>query len=81
MDWNSGYSALYELQKVDPVSWLDAGSLDFIEGSVTRSVSDLIESANLQMTERIREGWIRVYLKAWRHCASDSPEVRPQFYW
>ena len=58
MDWNSGYSALYELQIVDPVSWLDAGSLDFIEGSVTRSVSDLIESASLQMTEQIREGWI-----------------------
>ena len=64
MDWNSGYSALYELQKVDPVSWLDAGALDFISGKVTRSVSNLIESANLQMTEQVREGWIRVYLKA-----------------
>ena len=73
MDWNSGYSALYELQRVDPVSWLDAGSLDFTSGKVTRSVSDLIESANLQMTERIREGWIRVYLKARQ--AGDGAQV------
>ena len=64
MDWNSGYSALYELQTVDPVSWLDAGPLDFTSGKVTRADSELVESADLQMTDRIREGWIRVYLKA-----------------
>lgn len=64
MDWNSGYSALYELHRVDPVSWLDTGSLDFMSGRINRSDSDLIESADLRMKEQIREGWIRVYLKA-----------------
>ena len=64
MNWNSGYSALYELKTVDPVSWLDTGSLDFTAGKINRTDSDLIESADLTMTERIREGWIRVYLKA-----------------
>lgn len=66
MNWNSGYSALYELKTVDPVSWMDSGSLEFKSGSVRRKDSDLIESADLKMTERVREGWIRVYLKAWQ---------------
>lgn len=64
MDWNSGFSALYELKTVDPVSWMDAGSLRFTAGTVNRSSDQLIESADLTMTERIREGWVRVYLKA-----------------
>lgn len=64
MDWNRGYSALYELKTVDPVSWMDSGSLDFMSGKINRSESNLIESADLQMTQRVREGWIRVYLKA-----------------
>ena len=64
MDWNRGYSALYELRKVDPVSWMDAGSLDFISGSIRRTDSEQIESADLNMTQRLRECWIRVYLKA-----------------
>ena len=64
MNWDRGYSSLYELKTVDPVSWLDTGSLDFTAGKVNRAESDLIESADLTMTERIREGWVRVYLKA-----------------
>lgn len=64
MDWNSGYSALYELKTVDPVSWLDLKNLRFKSGKVNRTDSDLIESADLNMTERIRESWVRVYLKA-----------------
>lgn len=64
MDWKSGYSAQYELFIVDPVSWMDAGSIRFTGGSVLRKESDLIESADLKMTERVRESWVRVYLKA-----------------
>lgn len=64
MDWNRGYSALYELRMVDPVSWMDAEFIDFISGSVNRSSSDQIESADLRMTQRLRECWVRVYLKA-----------------
>ena len=64
MNWNSGFSALYELELVDPVSWMDAGSIDLTGGTVNRSDTELIESANLKMTHRIRESWVRVYLKA-----------------
>lgn len=64
MEWNSGFSALYELKTVDPVSWMDAGSLDFTEGKVTRVDSDLIESADLKTKQRVVECWVRVYLKA-----------------
>ena len=64
MDWNSGLSAIYELREVDPVSWMDLGSLDFTAGTITRTDSNLIESASLKMTESVREGWVRIYLKA-----------------
>ena len=75
MDWNSGFSALYELKKVDPVSWMDAGSLDLMGGSVSRTVSDLIESANLKMTDRVRECWVRVYLKAKQAGSSERDAI------
>ena len=64
MDWNSGLSAIYELREVDPISWMDLGSLDFTAGTITRTDSNLIESASLKMTESVREGWVRIYLKA-----------------
>ena len=64
MNWDGGFSALYELKKVDPVSWRDAGSFDLTGGSVSRSEDDLQESAVIQMTENPRECWLRVYLKA-----------------
>ena len=64
MNWNSGFSALYEMKRVDPVSWLDAGSLDLTGGSVSRSDDRLQESATIMMTEDPQECWIRIYLKA-----------------
>lgn len=64
MNWNKGFSALYELKKVDPVSWLDAGSFDFISGTVTRNNEGMMQSADLKMTENPGECWVRIYLKA-----------------
>lgn len=64
MNWNYGFSALYELKRVNPVSWMDAGPLDFTAGSIKRTDSDLIESAELTMLESPGETWVRVYLKA-----------------
>ena len=64
MNWNSGFSALYELKRVDPVSWLDAGSFDFVSGSISRNNEGLMQSADLSMTENPGECWIRIYLKA-----------------
>ena len=64
MNWNKGFSALYELQKVDPLTWMDAGTLDFTAGSISRTNTGLMESADLTMTENPGECWVRVYLKA-----------------
>lgn len=64
MNWNSGFSALYELRKVDPVSWLDTERLDLTGGTVSRSDDDLQESASITMTQDPRECWVRIYLKA-----------------
>lgn len=64
MNWYKGFSASYELKRVDPVSWLDTGSFDFKAGSVSRSDDDLQESATIQMTQSPGECWLRVYLKA-----------------
>ena len=64
MNWNDGFSALYELMKVDPVSWYDSGSFDLVSGSVRHMDSGLLESADLTMTENPEECWVRVYLKA-----------------
>lgn len=64
MNWNKGFSALYELKKVDPVSWMDAGSFDFVSGSISRNNEGLMQSADLSMTENPGECWIRIYLKA-----------------
>lgn len=64
MNWHKGFSALYELKRVDPVTWLDAGSLDLTGGSVSRTEDDLQESATLKLTVNPHECWLRVYLKA-----------------
>ena len=64
MNWNSGFSALYELKKVDPVTFRDAGPFDFVSGTIDRINSGLMESADLVMTENPGECWIRVYLNA-----------------
>ena len=64
MNWNNGFSAIYELHRVDPVSWQDAGQYDFIAGNISKSPTGLMESADITMTESPGECWLRVYLKA-----------------
>jgi hypothetical protein len=64
MNWNRGFSALYELHRVDPVSWQDAGQFEIISGTISKSEKGLIESADFVMTESPGECWLRAYLKA-----------------
>lgn len=64
MDWSKGFSARYRIATVDPVTWADIGFLDFTEGTVTRSLDGLMQSADLTMTEDPGEKWIRIYLDA-----------------
>lgn len=64
MNWNTGFTALYELRRVDPISWRDVGSFELISGNISKSKGGLIESADFTMTENPGECWLRVYLKA-----------------
>lgn len=64
MDWNRGYSALFYASVVDASSWRDIERFEITGGKVSRSDSDLMESADIdcvnypQRTER----WIRIFL-------------------
>lgn len=64
MDWNNGFTSLYELHRVDPISWRDVGSYDLTGGNISRSDTGLMQSADINVTEGVGECWLRVYLKA-----------------
>ena len=66
MIWSEGFTASYYLTIVDPKSWRDIKRLEITGGSIERSVSDLLESADIE-TRELPEGgeaWIRVWLDA-----------------
>ena len=64
MNWEKGYSASYHLMSIDPVSWSDKSFLRMTGGTVSRSLEELMQSADIQMTENPGEQWVRVYLMA-----------------
>lgn len=64
MNWNTGFTSIYELKRVDPVSWQDAGSYELTGGNISRSDTGLMQSADINVTEDVGECWLRVYLKA-----------------
>ena len=51
MDYNKGFSAMYYGTFVDPVTWRDTDRFEITGGSVRRTGSDLIESADADCTE------------------------------
>ena len=66
MDWSKGYSARYYVTVVDPLSWRDGESLNITGGSIKKSDSDLIESADLNFVNyaETKEQYLRVWLDA-----------------
>ena len=73
MNWNRGFSARYYATYVDASTWRDTERFEITGGSISRQLSDLLESATLdcvnypQNTER----WVRVYLDARQDGASE----------
>lgn len=65
MDWNKGYSASYYIHIVDPKSWRDLDRLEITGGSVSRELSGLRQSADIDCAdyELGQEQWVRVYLE------------------
>lgn len=66
MNWSEGYTASYYITLVDPISWRDIGRMEITGGSIDRSGAELMESADLDMTELPveREPWVRIWLDA-----------------
>lgn len=64
MKWNKGYSASFYASFVDPVTWRDIERFEITGGSISRSESDLVESADLDCIDygQARERWVRVWM-------------------
>ena len=71
INWGLGYSASYHATLVDPITMEDIGygdeaSFDITGGSISRTDTDLRQSADISTVdiELERESWIRVYMIA-----------------
>ena len=66
MDWSKGYSASYYAEVVDTATWRDIGRIEMTGGSVKRSTSGLLQSADIDCVNypQDREQYLRIYLDA-----------------
>ena len=66
MIWSEGFTGEYYMTIVDRHSWRDIGRLEITGGSIERSRADLLESADVDVTELPEggEAWIRIWLDA-----------------
>lgn len=66
MNWNKGFKATYYASFVDPNSWRDTERFKLTGGSVKRSDSNLMNSADLSCKDydQTTERWVRVWLNA-----------------
>lgn len=65
MDWNKGFSARYYGTFVDPVTWRDIDRFEITGGSISKTESDKMQSADVDCTEYpTGEHWIRLHLVA-----------------
>lgn len=64
MDWSKGFSASYYMSIVDPVTWRDVGVIGIKGGEISRSDSELMESADVDCIKysQDREIYVRLWL-------------------
>lgn len=63
MDWSKGYSSQCYMEKVDPQTWRDVGTIQITGGSVIRERDGLQHSASVECLDYDdREQWVRIYL-------------------
>lgn len=64
VDWSKGFSARYYATIVDTVSWRDLEEIDIVGGSISRTDSNLRESADITFInyDQSIEQWIRIWL-------------------
>lgn len=83
IDWSRGYSADWQLYRVNPRTWADAERVGrVLDASVSRSISGdapTIDSASLSLTravgEGLPEGWYRLAMVARQGVASERVDV------
>ena len=66
MNWNEGFSSRFYYTVVDPASWRDIARHELTGGSVSRTASNLLQSADIDITDLPSDGeeWIRIWLDA-----------------
>lgn len=64
MIWSKGYTSAYYATLVDAKTWRDTKRLELTAGKISRSADELMESADIDITENIGEQWIRIWLEA-----------------
>lgn len=66
MAYNSGFTARYYAEIIDPSTWSETGIMQIIDGSVARKATDLRQTASLTVTDYDydTEQWVRVYMDA-----------------
>lgn len=66
MDYSKGYTSSFYMTLLDPVTWTDTGRMELISGSISRSETDIRQSANLSLRKWGLDGdqWIRIYMVA-----------------
>lgn len=73
MDYSKGYTSSFYMTLLDPVTWTDTGRIELVSGSISRSETDLRQSASLSLLEWGLSGdrWIRIYMVSERNGDQD----------
>jgi len=66
MDWSRGFSAVYFIATVDPVTWRDTDRVEVTGGTITREANGLMHAADVDCInyDATEERYIRIYLDA-----------------
>lgn len=66
MDYSQGYTSSFYMTLLDPITWTDTGRIELISGSISRTETDLRQSADLTVRnwDYDSDQWIRVYMVA-----------------
>ena len=64
MDWTKGYTASYYACIVDPITWRDLERFELESGSINRTDSGLLQSADISCIdyEHGSDKWIRIWM-------------------
>lgn len=68
MDWRKGFSSACHVMVVDPSTWRDISRFEITGGSISRTSSELRESADIDCVKYVgkAEQWVRIYLDAFQ---------------